>query len=56
MMGMLNVINKIFDIFFIFNYIIYVGYYLWINVFCNDIKEVKEILLKLCGKYKVKFM
>lgn len=56
MTGTPNAINKTFDIFFTFNYTIYAGHYLRINASCNDTKEVKEILLKPCGKYKVKPM
>lgn len=55
MTGTPNAINNTFDIFFTFNYTIYAGHYLRINASCNDTKEVKEILLKPCGKYKVKF-
>lgn len=56
MNGTHNAIYDKLDITFTFNNTIYAGHYFRINVSCNDSKEVKEILLKPCGKYILKHM
>lgn len=48
----LNAINNTLDITFKFNNTIHAGHYLRIDASCNASKEVKDILLKPCGKYK----
>lgn len=52
MTGTPNAINNTLDITFKFNNTIYAGHYLRIDASCNASKEVKDILLKPCGKYK----
>lgn len=54
MNGTHNAINNTLDITFTFNNTMYAGHYLRINGSCFDKKEVEHILLKPCGKYKIK--
>lgn len=54
MKGTHNAINDTLDITFTFNNTMYAGHYLRIIGYCYDKKDVENILLKPCGKYKIK--
>lgn len=48
-----DTVHKTLNFTFMFNHTIHAGHYLRIIGYCNRSKEVKDILLKTCGKYKV---
>lgn len=48
-----DTVYKTLNFTFMFNHTIHAGHYLRISGYCNRSEEVKDILLKPCGKYKV---